>query len=306
MSLLSASDPAVPAAPPPTLASHSFFVQSGFLIDGAPGTPEAPYREGFMMVDAAAHDCSLEPRCRGFTLSAAHMQDDRLHFVRFFSHTNVALSAEWITHTKEPMQAFAYHFSPGYLLPQLPRGSRSLESAREVDVARPQLTPLLQVYTTLYDAQRYCDAEPDCAGFTLRRHPSESAAAEQEAPSNHDNQAAAAASHFAYITFAGLDESATDDRYTGFMSVYDDDHVSYLRGAALATGVNTHSAADLRGAGGSESAIGRAAAPQQPRVRYRLQLGFLGATAHPMHEARMSLNDGYAWCSAQRACGGAR
>ena len=106
------------------MPAHGFFVQAGFLIDGAPGSARAPYREEFMMVDAAAYECSLEPRCRGFTLSAGHMQDDRLHFVRFFRHTAVAISSDWISHIKEPTHAHAYLFAPGFLLLQVADAER--------------------------------------------------------------------------------------------------------------------------------------------------------------------------------------
>ena len=40
--------------------------EAGFLIDGPDW--HAPIREEFMMIDAAAHECSLDPRCRGFSL----------------------------------------------------------------------------------------------------------------------------------------------------------------------------------------------------------------------------------------------
>ena len=57
------------------MAGHCAFTPvASFIIDGAPGSARAPFHEEFMMVEAAAHECSLEPRCRGFTLSASHMQ----------------------------------------------------------------------------------------------------------------------------------------------------------------------------------------------------------------------------------------
>ena len=40
--------------------AHRFFAHAGFLIDGEPGSARAPYREEFMLLDAAAHECSLE------------------------------------------------------------------------------------------------------------------------------------------------------------------------------------------------------------------------------------------------------
>lgn len=49
--------------------AHRFFAHAGFLIDGEPGSARAPYREEFMLLDAAAHECSLEVKCRGFTFS---------------------------------------------------------------------------------------------------------------------------------------------------------------------------------------------------------------------------------------------
>ena len=104
--------------------SHGFFTHAGFLIDGAPGSARAPFREEHMLVEGAAHECSLDPRCRGFTYSVTHMQDDRLHFVRFFSHNHVAISGEWVSHLKEPTHAHAYQFVPGFLLPAPRRGAR--------------------------------------------------------------------------------------------------------------------------------------------------------------------------------------
>ena len=53
--------------------AHRFFAHAGFLIDGEPGSARAPYREEFMLLDAAAHECSLEVKCRGFTFSATHI-----------------------------------------------------------------------------------------------------------------------------------------------------------------------------------------------------------------------------------------
>ena len=71
---------------------HSFFPSPGFLLGGT-----APLREAFLMVGAAADWCSLEPRCRGFTISA-EVHDDRLHWVRFSSNGRVVLSAEWMSY----------------------------------------------------------------------------------------------------------------------------------------------------------------------------------------------------------------
>jgi hypothetical protein len=88
-----------------SLATHGFTPVPGFLIDG--DSAKAPIREEFMLIDAAAHECSLDPRCRGFTFSSTQMQNDRLHWVRFFSHRRVAISSDWISHLKEPQQAHA-------------------------------------------------------------------------------------------------------------------------------------------------------------------------------------------------------
>ena len=60
------------------------------------------------MVGAAADWCSLEPRCRGFTISA-EVHDDRLHWVRFSSNGRVVLSAEWMSYLKEPTAARMLH-----------------------------------------------------------------------------------------------------------------------------------------------------------------------------------------------------
>ena len=46
----------------------------------------------------------------------AKWQDDRLHFVRFYGSSVVALSSEWISHVKEPIEAFSYTFHPGYFV----------------------------------------------------------------------------------------------------------------------------------------------------------------------------------------------
>ena len=154
-------------APP----AHGFAPVAGFLIDGAAGTPRAPFREEFMTVEAAAHECSLEPRCRGFTFSSLHMQDDKLHFVRFFSHNRVAVSGDWVSHLKEPTHAHRYDFSPGYLLPKVdndPAGDAYDDDAQKVEL--PPLEPIHAEQTTLFDAQRYCDAEPACEGFTMPRN----------------------------------------------------------------------------------------------------------------------------------------
>ena len=57
---------------PPAMAAHGFTVVAGFLIDGPEGSARAPIGTNFVTVEAAAHECSLDPRCRGFTLSASH------------------------------------------------------------------------------------------------------------------------------------------------------------------------------------------------------------------------------------------
>ena len=59
------------------MAAHGFTVVAGFLIDGPEGSARAPIGTNFVTVEAAAHECSLDPRCRGFTLSASHMQVGR-------------------------------------------------------------------------------------------------------------------------------------------------------------------------------------------------------------------------------------
>ena len=71
---------------------HTFFPAPGFLLAGT-----EPLREAFLMVDAAADWCSLEPRCRGFTISA-EIHDDRLHWVRFSASGRVVLSRVHAVH----------------------------------------------------------------------------------------------------------------------------------------------------------------------------------------------------------------
>lgn len=136
------------SSPMPPSPSHGFSVAPGFLVDGG---ARAPYREEFMTIEIAADECSRDPSCRGFTVSASLMQDDRLHWCRFFRHTALALSGDWITWLKVPVHAFAYEFSPSWL-----------------DVPT---SPMHQARMSLCEAHRFCDAEPACAGFSLPRHP---------------------------------------------------------------------------------------------------------------------------------------
>ena len=71
----------------------------------------------------AADWCSLEPRCRGFTISA-EVHDDRLHWVRFSSNGRVVLSAEWMSYLKEPTSA------------RMPRGLNPAHQSHQHHVTR--------------------------------------------------------------------------------------------------------------------------------------------------------------------------
>lgn len=274
--------------------SHGFVPVPGFIIDGAPGTARAPFREEFLTVEAAAHECSLAPACRGFTLSAAHMQDDRLHFVRFFSHASIALSSDWISHVKEPTGAHRYEFAPGYLLPR-----SAADANDEGEHQQVPLVPLHAETTTLHDAFRYCSAEPACEGFSLAR-----------APAASDNGSTV----LAWVTFAGrLDGVAADARLRSVMSIYDDEHVSYLRGAPLPSSgrpgatdrTGTDQAAALLG---TRTRLGGGDRGARQRIAARLfvlQLGYLGGrSSHALRHARMSHDEGRVWCSAHPKCAG--
>ena len=294
--------------------AHGFFPHAGFLIDGAPGSARAPYREEFMLLDAAAHECSLERKCRGFTLSASHMQDDRLHFVRFFSHNRVALSGDWITHLKEPTHAHAYEFVPGFLLPAPARRKPSAgdlaadedededtDGEAAAEASHEPLVPIHAESTTLFDAQRYCDAEPSCEGFTLRRLPSDG---------GDGGGNAAGEAHLAWIIFAGRpadwpsspstqphERSVERGLERSVITAYDQAHVSYLRGLRTRQ-PSPHTALSSGGALSTQAADPAAAL-------YILQLGYLGGTTLPsIRQAQMQVADGRRWCAANPHCAG--
>ena len=42
------------------------------------------------------------------------VQDDKLHYCLFYDTTGVGLSSDWLSYMKEPVQAHAYNFLPGY------------------------------------------------------------------------------------------------------------------------------------------------------------------------------------------------
>ena len=211
---------------------HTFFTVPGFLTS-------APFREEFMLVDAAAHECSLLTQCRGFTLSLTYMADDALHFVRFFDHANVAVNGDWLTHLKEPAQAYRYIFSPGYLVPRSPSSS-----AAEV----PAWEQMHQLHTTLGDALSYCDAEPSCEGFMLPRDATaapDQAGAQGGGGDGQDDGLVAvdaqglSAVERAWITFVGRRDGSVaavgasggggGPSRPGVTGVFDHAHVSYLK-----------------------------------------------------------------------------
>ena len=233
--------------------THSFQSLTGFLID----TYTPPMHTAFLLVDDAAAWCSLEPRCRGFTISALHMQDDMLHHVRFYAHTEVVLSGDWMSYLKEATTPHSYTFNPGYLMHF--RGHK-------YDPGAPtDNKPLHELRCTLTDAHRYCDAEPLCVGFSLLRRP----------PPNE-----AAVDTTSWVTFAG-----------GFgrnvMSVFDGEHVAYVKGGALPP----------------VSAL--TDAPHLAKLhRYSLQAGFLGGEGEPLRQAHESVAAGREWCTRHASCSG--
>ena len=88
--------------------THSFFT--------APGWISGPLiHEANMLVDAAAHWCSVTFGCVGFTVSWRDMMDDRLHWIRFYSESALVISGDWLSYVKEPTASHRYLFYPGYL-----------------------------------------------------------------------------------------------------------------------------------------------------------------------------------------------
>jgi hypothetical protein len=190
--------------------AHRFFAQIGYLS----GTP---FQEHFALVDQAADVCSSVPRCRGFTLSLAHMQDGHMHHVRFFDHVSIVLSADWLSYVKDPVNAHDYVYTPSYV----------------ADAELVDSVPMLhQQYTTLMDAHRFCDAEQACQGFVLRRHPS-------------DDGSSASDGRRAWITFDGISQGATGNR-ARMLSVYDGVSVAYRKGHPLRTGASSSAPSERR------------------------------------------------------------
>jgi hypothetical protein len=218
------------------------------------------------------------------------MQDDKLHFVRYFTHSAVATSSDWVSYAKEPTHTHVYHFAPGFLIKQsrmltntddgnvddIGGSPRSITLHNGDQIPAP-LVPLHEERTSLFDAQRYCDAEPSCAGFTLRREPSIDAAS--------DDGAGGGPTSVTWITFAAH-AFASGVGVNGITAAYDASHVSYIRGRPLAR------PSTLRN--GTDGA-----------ALYTLQLGFLGGQgASPLWQARMTIDAGRSWCSTSAWCTG--
>lgn len=321
--------------------SHGFQTLSGFLISGQAGSERAPLWESFITIDSAAHQCSVEPRCRGFTLSVLHLQDDRLHFVSFFSHTSVALSSEWLTYVKEPLSIHHYHFAPGYLVMRgsddsAPTPDNSVSSLSN-STRRP---PLHQSTTQLFDAMRFCDAEPSCEGFTLRRTPLMSARASADDASSADaawtvflGPRVADRSERAHErdpdSAGGIQRGANVRAWRWLQVVFDSAHVSYVKGRALPTPHAPGLITSLRppppfpepdgmdaplpeadeglrpfdrptGTGRAQPVEGSVAL----RRLFTVHFGFLGGRGTPIRHAKMSVAAGRQWCEASPLCAG--
>ena len=194
--------------------AHRFIAQIGYLS----GTP---FQEHFALVDQAADVCSSVPRCRGFTLSLAHMQDGHMHHVRFFDHVSIVLSADWLSYVKDPVISHDYVYTPSYV----------------ADAELVDSVPMLhQQYTTLMDAHRFCDAEQACQGFVLRRHPSDD---------ELDDGSLASDGRRTWITFDGITQGATGNR-ARVLSVYDGVSVAYRKGHPLRTGASSSAPSERR------------------------------------------------------------
>lgn len=275
--------------------SHSFSPVPGFLID----THSPPIHTMFALIDDAARWCSISAACRAFSVSVLHMQvsayhahynaapqewhtccsslgscaqDDRLHFVRFFSHTVAVLSGDWMSYIKEAAMQYSYHFDPGYLIQY--RGTEYVATS----LSAADNVPLLKQRCSLVEAHRYCDAEPTCSGFTLAR------------PDSQTNDTDKTTAEEAWVTFSG-------GAGRRVLTVYDGTHISYVKGAALPP-LPAHGMATAPAAG---KGVEMAQSASEP---FLLQYGYLGGDTPPLSQARLSLAAGMQWCSRHPSCGG--
>lgn len=241
--------------------SHNFFVRPGFL------SGSSPYHETFALVEAAAHECSLEPRCRGFTLSLSYMEDGKMHYVRFYEHATTTLSAEWLSYIKEPLTAHQYTFAPGYLT--------HADAGQSASILHRQ-------YTTLLDAHSFCDGEATCEGFVLRRQPG--AVAEMNA-------------ELAWVSFIGRSSTRP------VLAVFEAESVSYRKGRPLLPRTPAGSTSGNHRAGGTST--GASISSSTRTHTYTLQLGFLFDGARPsLEQHQATLEEGERWCSAHPLCVG--
>ena len=241
---------------------HRWFPHPSFLLG-------EPFQEQFVNVDQATSWCSQQARCRGFTISLTHMQDGHLHFVRFFDRITHVLSAEWLSYVKEPTTAWRYSFSPGYL------------TYEDGDAL------LHQQYTTAFDASRYCDAEPACVGFVLRRQPAVLAA-----------EAASERAWFGFVgTRLGVASPADSGLSRRLLSVFDGESVTYRKTAPLVVGEEDGRVEVDHGGGGAVGAY--------PMRTYALHYGFLADDAGaPLERHVASLDEAVEWCDTHTMCVG--